>query len=514
MRGVFRICQVQKRRYFDSMFLMRVTQRLRAEPGVAEAAAVMGTPANIQILLRLGFPAGELAEAGPDDLVVALAGAEELPLRAALEKLEELLAGGEAGAGLPRTLAEAVAQLPQANLAVISLPGRHAVPEARAALEQGLSVFLFSSNVPVEEEVALKRLAAEKGLLVMGPDCGTAIVAGVGLGFANAVRQGPIGLIAASGTGAQEFTTLVHRAGSGISHALGTGGRDLSDAVGGTTTLTALDALAEDPATEVIVILSKPPGVGTVARLAQRVRRATKPVIACFLGLAAEQMRNGWPGPLVAVIDDAVAAALRRTGVPVPPFLSVPRNGPELKDDLSRLLPRQRYARGIFAGGTFCYQAQLLFHVARVPFRSNAPLTADHALATPWRSEGHTLLDMGDEFFTEGRLHPMIDPTLRQERIRQEAEDPEVAALLLDFVLGYNASPDPVGDLIPALVAAREHKRREGGDLVVVASVCGAEADPQNYREQVERLTEAGARVFPTQAQAARYALTLLKELK
>jgi len=489
-----------------------VTQRLRGEPGIAEAAVVMGTPANVQILLGLGFPAADLAGVGPDDLVVALAGPEEQPVRAAAGKLEELLAGGEAAVGLPRTLAEALARLPEANLAVISLPGRYAGREARLALERGLNVFLFSSNVPVEEEIALKRLAAEKGLLVMGPDCGTALVAGVGLGFANVVRRGPIGLVAASGTGAQEFTSLVHRAGSGISHAIGTGGRDLSDAVGGLTSLAALHVLAQDPQTEVIAILAKPPGMGTLTALARRVRDIDKPVVACFLGLVSERMRREWPGPLTAVIDDAVIQALERAGVRPPDFLVNPPAVPE--EPRPRLLPPQRFVRGIFAGGTFCYQAQLLFHHARVPFRSNSPLTDRHALEDPLRSEGHTLLDLGDEFFTEGRLHPMIDPTLRRERIHQEAEDPEVGVLLVDFVLGHNASPDPVGDLLPAIASAREKKRRSGGDLIVVASVCGTEADPQNHARQVEHLASAGVRVFATQAQATRHALARAKELK
>ncbi|MEN3010360.1 MAG: acyl-CoA synthetase FdrA [Candidatus Bipolaricaulaceae bacterium] len=510
---MFRVCLVQKRRYFDSMFLLQVSQRLRAEPGVQEAAVLMGTPANVQILKGLGFSGPELEGAGPDDLVVAGAGASEDQVRQALAKLEGWLQAGRAAAeGAPKTLVQALAHLPEANLAVISLPGWHAGREAKNALEHGLNVFLFSSNVPVEEEVALKRLAQAKGLLVMGPDCGTALVAGVGLGFANAVRRGPVGLIAASGTGAQEFTSLLHRAGSGISHALGTGGRDFSDAVGGLTALTAFSALAEDPATEIIVFLAKPPGPETLARLAAHVRRSPKPVVACFLGVIPERVRREWPGRLTTTIDEAVVATLELLGLPRPPFLSVDPAALAalVEEERRKLLPRQRFVRGIFAGGTFCYQAQLLFHLARVPFRSNAPLAEEYALLNPLRSEGHTLLDMGEEFFTQGRLHPMIDPTLRRERILAEAEDPEVAVLLLDFVLGYNASPDPVGDLLPALQEARERARRRGGDLLLVASVCGTEADPQGFARQVERLEDAGVRVFPTQAQAVQFVLALL----
>ncbi len=510
---MFRLCHIQKRRYFDSMFLMRVTQKLRAEPGIVEAAVVMGTPANIQILKELGFPEQELAQAGPDDLVVALAGEDEAQVRAALAKLEGFLSGkGEEIKLAPKTLEQALLQLPEANLAVISLPGRYAGREAKRALEKGLNVFLFSSNVPLEEEIELKRLAQKKGLIVMGPDCGTAIVAGVGLGFANVVRRGPVGLIAASGTGAQEFTSLVHRAGSGISHAIGTGSRDFSDAVGGITALSAFSALEADQKTEVIVFLAKPPGTGTLAKLAAEVRRAKKPVVACFLGVIPENIRREWPGKLVNVIDEAVVAALELLSHPVPDFLRSSESDwrPSAEKERRKLGPKQQYIRGILAGGTFCYQAQLLFHLKGIPFRSNAPLSPGYALANPLRSEGHTLLDMGDEFFTQGRLHPMIDPTLRVEWILNEGKDPEVAVLLLDFVLGYNASPDPAGDLVPAIREVKTLREKHGEHLIVVGSVCGTEGDPQDYFRQVCKLEEAGVLVFPTQAQATRFVLSLM----
>ncbi|MGC8963733.1 MAG: acyl-CoA synthetase FdrA [Candidatus Bipolaricaulaceae bacterium] len=510
---MFRVCQIQKRRYFDSMFLMRVTQRLRAEPGITEAAVVMGTPANVQILKELGFPEQELAQAGPDDLVVALAGEDEAQIRAALARLEEFLSGRSEEIKLaPKTLEQALAQFPEANIAVISLPGRYAGREAKRALEKGLNVFLFSSNVSLEEEIELKHLAQRKGLIVMGPDCGTAIVAGVGLGFANAVRRGPVGLIAASGTGAQEFTSLIHRAGSGISHAIGTGSRDFSDSVGGGTALSAFSALEADPKTEVIVFLAKPPGPGTLAKLAAEVRRAKKPVVACFLGIIPENIRREWPGKLVNLIDEAVIAALELLGHPVPDFLCPSETALRslAKAERRKLGPNQHYVRGILAGGTFCYQAQLLFHLRGIPFRSNAPLSPEYALPNPLRSEGHTLLDMGDEFFTQGRLHPMIDPTLRVERILSDGSDPEVAVLLLDFVLGYNASPDPAGDLIPAIREVKALREKQGGHLIVVGSVCGTEGDPQDYTAQVRKLEEAGVLVFPTQAQAVKFILALL----
>lgn len=506
-----RLIRIQKRRYFDSMFLMYVTKQLQAQPGIKEAAVVMGTPANVQILLGLGFPASELDKVEADDLVIAVEAENHIAAQAALGKVEEFLSGRkETTLEAPKTLTQALALLPEANLAVISLPGRYAGKEALRALDLGLNVFLFSSNVPLAEEITMKQKAKEKGLLVMGPDCGTALIAGVGLGFANVVRRGPIGLIAASGTGAQEFISLVHRAGAGISHVIGTGSRDLSAEVQGLTTLSALDALEEDSLTEVIVLLGKPPSESTLLRLAERLKKVKKPVIACFLGTLSEKIKRSWPGQLVSVIDDAVAAALSALGYTIPEFLRPPRLERLVEENRQKLSTKQRYVRGIFSGGTFCYQAQLLFHAAGIPFKSNTPLSPEHALINPFQSEGHTLLDMGDEFFTEGRLHPMIDPTLRRERILQEAKDPEVAVLLLDFVLGHNASPDPVGDLISAIVQAKTLKEKQGEHLIVVGSVCGTEEDPQNYVEQVQKLVDAGVLVFPTQAQAVRFIIALL----
>jgi len=506
-----RICRIHKARYLDSVFLMEVTRRLQAEPGITQGAVVMGTPANLKLLLSLGFPEQDLKEAGPDDLVVAGEG-EPQALQKALTKVESWLSGERRGeAQAPKTLIQALALNPKANLAVISLPGRYAGKEARRALERGLNVFLFSSNVPLEEEVALKRLAQEKGLIVMGPDCGTAIIAGVGIGFANAVRRGPVGVVAASGTGAQEFTTLMHKAGLGISHVIGVGSHDLSDAVGGISTLCALAALEADPGTQAITLIAKPPSSTVLGLLRERMNKLSKPVVACFLGLIPPEIARALGGRLALTLDEAVVKTLGVLGAPCPSFLASYEASPARLARTQRppLAPSQRYVRGLFAGGTFCYQAQLLFHWAGIPFRSNAPLLPQYALPDPWRSEGHALVDLGDEAFTEGRAHPMIDPTLRYERILQEAEDPEVAVLLLDFILGHNASVDPVGELLPALAKAQEKVTQRGGHLAVVASVCGVEGDAQGYGSQVEKLRAVGAHVLPTQAQAAGLALSL-----
>lgn len=502
---------LRRNQYFDSVFLMRLASRLQQQPEIEQAGAVMGTPANKELLAEAGFRAAEIDEAGPNDLVVTVRAADAAVAGAALAKLDELLAASYqvARADSVRSLDEALHTLPEANVALISVPGEHAAREARLALERGLNVFLFSDNVPLDSELELKRLARERGLLVMGPDCGTAIVKGVGLGFANAVRRGPIGVVGASGTGIQEVTTLVHRGGSGISHALGTGSRDASDEVGGTSTLTALEALEEDAQTQVIALVSKPPGEDTLRHLKAAIDGCTKPVVSCFLGVEP-RLASPEPGsPAVATLDEAARVAVRlATGHS--PEAEAADLEPLLDRERSRRGGHQRYVRGLFAGGSFCYQAQLVLSRAGLEVRSNAPLQPWLQLADPRRSKGHSAVDMGADDFTRGRPHPMIDARQRQERILAEADDPETAVLLLDFILGYGSSSEPVGDLAPALAEARRRVEGRGDHLSVVASVCGTDGDPQDLGRQTELLRELGAVVLPSQAQAADFAARLV----
>jgi|Deesub1362A_J573_1020465.scaffolds.fasta_scaffold01162_12 FdrA protein len=503
-----KVCMVRKNAYFDSMFLMQVSRRLEGEPGVERAAVVLATENNKRLLSDLGFSAPEIQAAGPNDLVVALEAETEEVAQGVLGRLDAFLSRRQPeGEALPRTLDAALELLPEANLAVISLPGRYAAPEARAALERNLNVFLFSSGLSVEEELSLKELAHRKGLLLMGPDCGTAIIAGVGLGFANVVRRGRIGAIASSGTGLQEFTTLVHRAGEGISQAIGTGSRDLSDEIRGLSTLVALEVLERDPDTQVIVPISKPPGKKTLGKLLPRLERCEKPVVLCMLGIEPDRITTELP--VVETMEEAAAQAVRLVGGS--PESSFKDWEKPLAQERARFSRNQRYIRGIFAGGTFCYQAQLILQRQGIEAWSNAPLDPRFALPDPTTSKGHTLVDMGSEEFTEGRPHPMIDPTLRRERILKEAEDEEVAVLLLDFILGHSASPDPVGELLPAIREAKERVASRGGYLCVVASVCGTEEDPQRLSAQVSALERAGVVVLTSSAQAARFAAQLVE---
>jgi FdrA protein len=510
---------------------MQVSRQAEQLPGVEAAAAVAATPVNLELLARQGF-AVDAEALGPSDLVVCVRAADEEAADRAMEQVGQLLAGagrggGDAGPGRvvapPRSVRAATRRDPDRNLAVLSVPGRHLAYEAAQALQAGLHVFCFSDGLDLATEVAFKRTAAERGLLFMGADCGTAILDGVGLGFANAVRRGPVGVVGASGTGIQEVTCLLDAAGVGVSHAVGVGGRDLSPEVGGIMTLRALELLAGDDATERLVVISKPPDPRVARRVADAAAATGKPAVLAFPGMdAPPPLPAGvaFAGSLEAAAAWAVEGAEQGSregpGVAGTPRAPSDPPGPSETDPggarAAWSLPdpptipafTPGAIRGLFSGGTLCYEAMAV--VAGVVGRvaSNIPLRPEWRLADAHRSEGHSFVDFGDDAMTEGRAHPMIDPSLRNERFRREAADPETGVVLLDVVLGYGAHPDPVGELAPLVEAALAG--RPGG-LSVVVSLCGAQADPQGLDGQAAALRQAGALVSRSCAQAARLAL-------
>lgn len=490
--------------YFDSVTLMLVQRDVRGLPGVEEAGAVMGTGANKDLLRDAGLMTPDAEAARPDDLILCVRAADEATASAALAQAEALLVrrreSTTIGTYRPKTLASAARSLAGANLALISVPGRFAAGVARDALAAGLHVMLFSDNVPLESEVALKRTAAERGLLMMGPDCGTAVIGGAGLGFANRVRRGAIGIVGAAGTGIQEVASLVSRGGAGISHAVGTGGRDLSRAVGGSTALQGLAALAADSGTDVIVLISKPPAPEVAARLLGAAQHIHKPVVVNFVGAAVPAA--GRVHGAQTLEEAAHKAVTLATGAPPHwrQWEALPAQ------EAGRLASTQKYVRGLYSGGTLCYEALVLLQRYVGPVYSNTPLDPAYALDSATRSRAHTVIDMGGDEFTVGRLHPMLDPQLRHQRLLREAEDPEVAVILLDVVLGYGAHPDPVRELAPVIRQARERARTTGRWLPVVVSVCGTDDDPQGYEAQAVALLDAGATVQATNAQAVRLA--------
>ena len=500
---------LRRHEYRDSMILMYLSSQLEKLPGVERAMAIMGTEANKGLLATVDLLAPEVESAGPNDLVISMRATSEEAVAAAAARLDELLSRQLQATGASeatyRSLEGAVQGLPGANLAVISVPGRYAAREARKALDLGLHVLLFSDNMPVADEVELKRLGGERGLLVMGPDCGTAIVNGVALGFANVVRRGTVGIVGASGTGTQEVSVLIDRAGLGVSHALGTGGRDLSREVGAATTLQALDLLEDDPGTEVVVLVSKIPAPEVAAKVLARAEACRKPVVACLLG-----QQGGATVGRVRVVgtlaEAAVAAVALAGGRGAPGLAPAAESGAVAMAERAALAPGQRFVRGLFSGGSLCEEALVVWRDALGPVRSNVPLDAALRLSDPRRSEGHTAVDLGDDYFTAGRPHPMIDPATRVERLLAEAADPTVAVVVLDVVLGYGAHPDMAGALAPALLEARRRAEAAGRHLAVVAHVCGTGGDPQGLATQEEKLRAAGALLAGSNAAAARLA--------
>jgi FdrA protein len=482
--------------YRDSVELMRVAADLESRSGITRAGLVMATPANREVLRAADLLTGDALAAGPNDLVVAIAGDAD-SVEEALSQARGLLSGrgvAHHAEGLarvpPHTLAEALDEQPDAGLVLISTPGTYAYAEALKALKRGLDVFLFSDNVSVDAEIDLKRVAVHKGLLLMGPDCGTAILNGIPLGFANAVRPGRIGLIGASGTGLQQVACLIDAAGEGISDAIGVGGRDLDARVGGQMMQFALARMATDQRTDVIVLISKPPAPEIAERILAIARDCGKPVVINFLGAPATEP----DGNLVfadTLEDAATAATALARGTPVG------GSAPPLSDDLlataaehqARLGIANRRIVGLFSGGTLCKEASHLLE--DIP---------------------HDLVDLGDDEFTVGRPHPMIDARLRSERIADVGSDPTAGVLLLDVVLGYGSHTDPAGALLDAIVSARASARDDGRHLAVVASVCGTSSDPQGLGDQVRKLESVGVLVAPSNAQAARLAAAIVGE--
>jgi FdrA protein len=473
--------------YLDSIVMMHVAAELRRLPGVGSVAMLMATEANRAVLCEAGMWPAEAEGAGPHDLVLAVRADGEETALAALDRATALLSArghrDDASAAVwPRSILSAAREARDPNLAVIAVPGRYAAIEAQQALSAGLHVFLFSDGVALADEVALKRRARERDLLVMGPECGTSIIDGVGLGFANRVRRGGVGLVGASGTGLQEVSCLVHRMGAGISHAIGTGGRDLCEEVGGLTTQQALDYLAADPTTEVIVVVSKPASQ-RVADLVLVAAAGRKPVVACLLGF-----RGATPAGvrMTATLEAAATAAVEALGSkPVP--LELPRMRSE-GGRRSRVAHPGNAGRvcGFFTGGTLCEEAQAI--VGGVAKR---------------------FIDFGAAEYTRGRPHPMIAPDLRNAALAEIGNDPEVAVVLLDFVLGLAAHPDPVGVASGAITAARLRGMQAGRRLEIVAHVVGTEDDPQPLGEQERALRRLGVIVCPSNRLAAEVAREL-----
>ena len=501
--------RVQPGAYLDSLLLMSATVTMEESPGVEWAGAVMATPRGLEELANGGFEGGQLSETSANDVVLAVRARDEPALQAALEAgwqeafAERDQAGNVSAAErAPASLADAARGNPDVNVAIVSVPGEYAALETHHALTAGLHVLLFSDGVAVEEEIELKDRAAELGLLVMGPGAGTSVLGGTGLGFANVFAGSPgagigrVGVVAAAGTGAQEVSALLDRWGAGISQVIGVGGRDMSERVGGRMAQIAVRALDDDPGTDAVLVVSKPPSPAAAERVLRQCRRT--PAVAIFLGLSGHEPSPGVQS--VRTLEEGALAALRLVGAPEP------RPSVGLRESVataaSRLAPHRKKVRGLFSGGTLCYEAQLILEELLGEVYSNEPLRERHGLPAP--DGAHVLLDLGAEEYTRGVPHPMIEPSGRLSLLREQSNDPDVAVVLIDVVLGHGSHGDPAGQLAPVCADLMA----DGGPQVV-AYVLGTEGDPQVYSRQRAILEEAGCLVPETNARAAYTACAL-----
>jgi FdrA protein len=481
--------------YLDSVLQLAGTRAVQQIAGVQWGSAAMGTPANLDTLRQRGFGPDDLDGVTGGDLFLAVLADDDQAVASALEAGERAMFAvrertRQGGQPPPRTLDEAVSRQPASTVAVISVPGEYAALEAHKAMTLGLDVLLFSDNVSVPDEIALKEHAARRGRLMMGPGAGTAMLNGTGLGFANVVRPGRVGVIAAAGTGAQEAMVLLHRWGLGVSGVVGLGGRDLSSAVGGRMAHLALEAMRRDPGTDAVLLVSKPAAREVVASVLAAA--GDLPMVAAFVGLPPDGPLPA--GHLVAdTLEGGAAAVVRLLGLTAPDVTT--SLGPGLDQVLARLPEERRAVRGLYSGGTLCYEALVLLGRSIGPVWSNTPLEQRHALPAP--PGASVCLDLGEEEYTRGRPHPMIDPQARLEQIRRAGSEDDVAVVLIDVVLGHGSHPDPAGVLAPVCAELRH------GGPQVVAYVLGTDLDPQGYAGQVQTLVDAGCIVTPTAARAA-----------
>jgi FdrA protein len=486
--------------YRDSLMLVAAAATMNGTAAVDWASAVMGIPDNVDDLVAHGFSRAELG-VDSNDLVLAVLAESGAAADAALDAGENALStedtGGEESSSTrrPRSLIEAAGTHPAANLAVISVPGAYAALEAHKALTAGLEVLLFSDNVPIAEEIELKSRAAGLGLLVMGPGAGTSVLAGTGLGFANVTRPGRVGIVAASGTGAQEVMVLASKWGAGVSQVIGVGGRDLGSAVGGRMTRQALRRLDADPETEIIVLVSKPPDPAVAREMADC---TAKPLIAALVGMP------DWPEApsgfeVAASLEQAAAQAVARAGAAAPGYTGGLAD--RARSAIAGLDSDRTAVRGYFSGGTLCSESQLILSRLAGPVYSNIPLEPERTLPAPFGS--HVCLDLGEEEYTRGRPHPMIDPQARVDVLTEDATGRDVAVVLLDVVLGYGSHSDPAGALAPVCFELT----KDGA--CVVAYVLGSDDDPQREQAQRDTLEQAGCLLAPTAARAAHLAAAI-----
>ncbi len=510
---------IKKGEYFDSVTLMLVARDASKIEGVVDAAIVMGTVQNKSILEMSEMLLDEFKNTSDNDLIIAVKAEDEAAAASGLQKTEELLEKSrqkttDSSEYMPKSIESAFKVLPGANMVIISVAGKYAAEEAMKALEHDMHVMIFSDNVPKDKTLEVKKLGREKGLLVMGPDCGTAIINGAPLGFANVVNRGDIGIVSAAGTGLQEVSSIISNEGGGISQGIGTGGIDIKIDFGGLSFLTGLEALIADPQTKIITLISKPPHPEVLARIGEVLKTNKKPVVAAFLGADPALVKSIGAIPAVSLEEAALLSVSLSKGVPMEQFnKEIEESENKLKElakDLARKLqPEQKYLRGLFQGGTLAYETQVILKDMIGDINSNVPLDPKLKLADSWRSVGHTVVDLGEDEFTVGRPHPQIDFSLRNKRILEEARDKSVAIIYLDVVIGHGTNLNPGEELAPVISQATK-----ASNALMIVNVTGTDRDPQNKSKIVKMYKDAGAVVLERNASASRLAGYVLQNLR
>lgn len=504
---------IEKNRYVDSVTLMSVGSKLLALEGIDGADALMCTQANRESLTELGYEIP--GDAGPNDLVIAVSGDTNEHLEAAVKLAKDILdrKTGDEGEKVYRSLDEINLAEDSYNLAQISLPGEYAAAEGRKALNMGLDVFMFSDNVSFEDELAMKKLAEDKGLLMMGPDCGVALINGIALGAGSIISDGEIGIVAASGSGAQEVGCIIEKLGYGVSEIIGTGGRDLYPEIGGIMMLHGIKRMEKDDHTKVIVLVSKLAEISVMDKVLTYADRVAKPVVAVFLGGDADLFKGHKVNAAYSLEEAAVKAVELYKGTKADFGFSDDEINEIVSREIKKYSKEQRYFRGLYCGGTFTEEAMIYFskNNANTVMYSNLSTKYAKKLDTHHMSTGHTILDLGAEDFTAEAPHPVFDPEIRLKRLRQELSDPGIAVILLDFIMGPGVHEDPV---TPFAKICREVNEERNGSITFIASICGSINDPQDIRKAEKLLEDAGVIVTKSNYQSTRLASALIKALE
>ncbi len=509
--------EIRKNAYYDSVTLMLISKDIKALDGVTEALVGMATDLNVELTTNLGLKKPELDELTPNDFFIAAQVDSEETMNTVVAKVDELLAQKKDAAGddyRPATLTSAVDALSGANMVVISVAGQYAKTEVDDALSKNLNVMLFSDNVSIEDELELKKKAVEKGLLMMGPDCGTAIINGVPLAFANVVKRGPIGIVGASGTGTQEVSALIDKMGSGCSQVIGTGGRDLKSEIGGLMMIQGFEALIADESTKVIVLISKPPAPEVAVKILDMVKTTDKPVVVDFIGGDADAIKAAGAYACISLEDTAKKAVALANGEEVVDFDGFDADEADIdkwvKEEVAKLNNNQKNLRALYTGGTLADEAMKMLGDTLDGIYSNIPLSPEYELKDLKNLTGHVCIDLGEDQFTAGRPHPMIDPSTRSDHFKTDVDN-TTAVILMDVVIGYGSHADPAGE---AAKAINELKQKFDEKFIIIASVTGTENDPQGLKASRESLEAEGIRVFPSNAQAVRFAKKVMEAIK